>query len=81
MPGRGRLFFCAMNTMISVTINGEPREVPAGLTMLALLRWLEINEKRIAVEWNRNILKPDRWEVEEVRAGDEIEVVHFVGGG
>jgi sulfur carrier protein len=70
-----------MDAMISVTINGEAREVPAGLTMTALLRWLEINEKRVAVEWNRSIVKPDRWEAEEVRAGDEIEVVHFVGGG
>jgi thiamine biosynthesis protein ThiS len=70
-----------MNAMITVRVNGEPRQVPEGLSMLALLRWLEINEKRVAVEWNRNILKPDRWDTEVVQAGDEIEVVHFVGGG
>lgn len=66
---------------ISVQINGELREVPAGLTVLSLLHWLEINDQRVAVEWNREIVKPERWAECPVEGGDEIEVVHFVGGG
>jgi len=69
------------DTTIKVQVNGEPREVPAELAMLGLLRWLGINEKRVAVEWNRQIVKPERWQESRVENGDEIEVVHFVGGG
>ena len=66
---------------ISVQINGEARELPAGLSLLDLLRHLGVPEKRVAVEYNRKIVKPPEWESTAVHSGDEIEVVHFVGGG
>lgn len=67
--------------MIAVQVNGESREIPAGSTLLALLHSLGIDEKRVAVEWNRRIVRSEAWPVEVVQDGDEIEVVHFVGGG
>lgn len=66
---------------ISVQVNGELREVPAGITVLGLLHFLGINEQRVAVEWNRDIVKPALWAEGKIQPGDEIEVVHFVGGG
>lgn len=68
-------------TTITVHVNGESREIPGGLSLLGLLHELGINEKRVAVEWNRQIVRPDGWPHTMVAAGDEIEVVHFVGGG
>ncbi len=68
-------------TTIAVQVNGELQTVPAGLTLLELLRHLGIHEKRVAVEWNRQIVKPELWAETAVHQGDEIEVVHFVGGG
>jgi len=66
---------------IAVRVNGEEKQVPEGTTILALLHLLDINEKRVAVEWNRRIVKSDTWAASLVQSGDEIEVVHFVGGG
>lgn len=66
---------------MNVTINGEPREIPEGLTVFALLAHLELNTGRVAVERNREILPRDQWESTPVAAGDVFEIVHFVGGG
>ncbi|MDZ7638982.1 MAG: sulfur carrier protein ThiS [Bryobacterales bacterium] len=66
---------------IEVRINGEKRSIPPGLTLRALLSHLEIRQERVAVEYNREIVKPDLWDDRMIQPDDEIEVVHFVGGG
>ncbi|HEV2288385.1 MAG TPA: sulfur carrier protein ThiS [Candidatus Acidoferrales bacterium] len=68
------------NAAINVTINGEAREVPSGLTVAALLGHLGIGE-RVAIERNRDILARAQWQGTAVCAGDNYEIVHFVGGG
>lgn len=70
-----------MTANLSVTINGEAREVPAGLTVAGLLGYLGLNGSRVAVERNLQILSRDRWGSTAVEAGDCFEIVHFVGGG
>jgi sulfur carrier protein len=67
--------------LITIQLNGEPREVPEGVTLTGLLRWLGLPEDRIAVERNLEIVSKADWENTPVRAGDHLEVVHFVGGG
>jgi len=70
-----------MTATLSVTINGEAREVPAGLSVAGLLGHLGLNGGRVAVERNLQILARDRWGSTAVEAGDRFEIVHFVGGG
>ena len=36
---------------------------------------------RVAVELNRDIVPRDRWSTTELHEGDQLEIVHFVGGG
>ena len=67
--------------MITISINGESREVPDGLTLQALLEWLKLPGDRVAVERNLEIVPRARWGDTTVLAGDRLEVVHFVGGG
>lgn len=67
--------------LIEVQVNGEKRAVPAGLTLRGLLGHLEIRADRVAVEYNREIVRPERWDETQIESGDELEVVHFVGGG
>ncbi len=69
------------NTQIEITVNGEPRSVPEGSTVSSLLESLELPADRVAVEFNREILRKDRWASTRLRAGDRLEIVHFVGGG
>ncbi len=67
--------------LIDITINGEPRTVPAGYSVQALLDALDIHGDRVAVELNRRIVKRDRWGDTLLDAGAKLEIVHFVGGG
>lgn len=66
---------------MDVRINGEVRDIPAGLTVLDLLRHLQLSTERVAVEHNRALLKRERWAEVPVVEGDELEIVQFVGGG
>jgi thiamine biosynthesis protein ThiS len=66
---------------MTVVINGEDREVPANLTVAALLQHLGIAAERIAIERNRDILPRAAWPATAVQAKDRFEIVHFVGGG
>ena len=65
---------------ISVRLNGEERQVPAG-TVDEMLRFLEIDARTVVIELNRNIVRRGSLESTAVKTGDEIELVHFVGGG
>jgi thiamine biosynthesis protein ThiS len=67
--------------LIKVSLNGEPRQVPEGLTLLALLEWLQLPADRVAVERNREIVPRGQWSETKIGEGDRLEVVQFVGGG
>jgi thiamine biosynthesis protein ThiS len=66
---------------MTVTINGERREVPEGLNVPALLEHLGITSERVAIERNLDILPRARWSETHVQPNDTFEIVHFVGGG
>ena len=67
--------------MIDVVINGKPRAVSPGATLLELLAELELDPRTVVVEHNLRIVR--RLALGDVRVarGDTIELVHFVGGG
>lgn len=66
---------------MQVQINGQPREVPDGTTVTALLALLEIKAPRVAVEINAEVVVKARHAETSLRAGDQVEIVTFVGGG
>jgi thiamine biosynthesis protein ThiS len=66
---------------ITVAVNGETKNIPAGLDVLGLLRWLEIDPEKVAVELDREIVRQPLWDTTQVRPGAQIEIVQFVGGG
>jgi sulfur carrier protein len=66
---------------VEVTLNGETRAVPDGLTVRALLDHLGLGEGPVAVEINREVVPRAEHAERPVAAGDAIEVVHLVGGG
>jgi thiamine biosynthesis protein ThiS len=67
--------------VISVTINGEIRKVPAEIDLDRLLELFSLPAKRIAIELNKAVIPRADWPKTFVSDGDKIEVVHFVGGG
>jgi thiamine biosynthesis protein ThiS len=66
---------------VKITLNGDPYVVDQPLTVATLLAHLEIDARRVAVEHNLVVLKRAAFANAEVRDGDQIEIVNFVGGG
>ena len=69
---------------MKLQINGEERDLadaPAPFTLAALVETLGMKTDRVAVELNRDIVPRDRWGETQLKEGDRLEVVHFVGGG
>ena len=64
-----------------VTLNGEHRDFPPGTTLLDLVRSLNLEPERVAIELNRAIVKRELWSGAVIADGAEIEIVQFVGGG
>jgi thiazole synthase len=66
---------------IEIRLNGEMCELPQSLNIAQLLEHFDLPRDRVAVERNRSIVPKLQWEKVSVTQGDELEVVHFVGGG
>ena len=67
--------------MIDIVVNGEPQTTSEGQTVLGLLQQLQLDPARVAVELDRRILKQPYWPDTILRAGAQVEIVQFVGGG
>lgn len=67
--------------MISVVLNGDAKQIEGGRSVHDLLGSLGLDPRLVVVEHNREILDRERFSETEVRAGDGLELVHFVGGG
>ncbi|HEX9279022.1 MAG TPA: sulfur carrier protein ThiS [Gemmatimonadales bacterium] len=66
---------------MEVVVNGSPRTVRPGVTLLELLAELALDPRTVVVEHNRRIVRRPALGETSVAAGDAIELVHFVGGG
>jgi len=66
---------------MTVTVNGKPMELPAGLTIDELLTHLKVRREFTAVALNREVAQRSRYAETRLRDGDKIEIVHPMGGG
>lgn len=66
---------------MKITLNGDPHELRAPVTITGLLAELDIDPRRVAVERNFVVVKRDAYATTTIEDGDQIEVVNFVGGG
>jgi len=69
-----------MGQIKNITLNGEPRQTNA-ITIADLVRELELEPTKVAVERNREIAPRSTLEHVSISDGDVLEIVHFVGGG
>ena len=66
---------------MTLTINGERQQFEQKMTVAQLIEALAMKPDRVAVEVNREIVPRSQWDSTELRDGDRLEIVHFVGGG
>ncbi|MCI0468446.1 MAG: sulfur carrier protein ThiS [Nitrospirae bacterium] len=65
---------------MKLRINGEDYETEKE-KLTELLTELQIVPERVAVEVNLKVIKRDAFDHYNLREGDNIEIVYFVGGG
>ena len=65
---------------MKIKINGEEREVAEGANILMLLAESKLKPQTVAVEVNRRLVRTEKYD-QPLKAGDEVEIVTFVGGG
>ena len=70
-----------MASIVTVTLNGEHREVRGGISVTDLILELELEPQQVAVELNRALVRRSLHANTLVRGGDVLEVVTLVGGG
>jgi sulfur carrier protein len=67
--------------VITLTLNGAPRQFPNPMTIADLLDSLELAGKRVAVEQNGDIVPKSQHAQVLAQDGDRLEIVVAVGGG
>lgn len=70
-----------MSESVTIRTNGEDRQIERGSSLLDLLRTLDLDPEIVVVEVNRNIVRRAAFADTYLNHGDELELVHFVGGG
>ena len=66
---------------MKLTVNGHPRDVPHGATILTLLTASNLSPNVTVVERNRQIVDRAAYAYTTLADNDVLELVRFVGGG
>jgi thiamine biosynthesis protein ThiS len=64
-----------------LTINGKEKDFEDSLSLALLIEQLGMKGDRVAVELNREIVSRAQWAETTLNDRDQLEIVHFVGGG
>ncbi len=67
--------------MITVYVNGAPRQLPKKSNLAALIEELGYTGRRIATELNGDIVPRSQYATQPINEGDKLEIVVAVGGG
>lgn len=67
--------------MITITLNGEQRDIRDGSTVNDILSIIGAEKQRVAVVVNENIIYPEKRGGMVLRENDQVEVLAFVEGG
>ena len=67
--------------MIELIINGQPQQFETTLNVTQLIEHLALQNKRIAIERNGEIIPRSQFSEQQLKNGDQLEVVVAVGGG
>ena len=66
---------------MNIKVNGESIEISDPLTINGLLKHIGLDDRRVAIERNLEIVPKSNYSVTNIADGDQIEIVHFIGGG
>jgi sulfur carrier protein len=67
--------------MAKIQLNGKKILIKSNLSILGLLKKYKLNHKKVAIEYNGNIIPKTNYKKKFLKDKDKIEIVHFIGGG
>ncbi len=67
--------------MIEIFLNGKTQQIEDHLNIAALLKQLDLENKRLAIEINLEIIPRSQFETYTFSTGDKVEIVRAIGGG
>ncbi len=67
--------------MIEIQLNGDLKPVADDTTVHQLIEGLGLDPTKVAVERNREIVSKSLYQEVKLAANDQLEIVHFIGGG
>ena len=70
-----------MQTRATVTLNGENRALDTPISVAGLIGLLGLDTRKVAVERNMEIVSRSTYAETWLADGDDLEIVHFIGGG
>jgi len=77
----GLILMTSESDKIQARVNGESQEISKGLSISKFIESLDLNPLLLVVELNAVIISRERFSEIEICHGDQVELVHFVGGG
>ncbi len=75
------VFECEAQMALTITVNGEAKQLEGARSIRALLTGMSIDPAKIAIERNLEIVPRSQYDAVMVAEGDRLEIVHFIGGG
>jgi len=69
------------NERMDIELNGQPRRIDSGASVVVLLETEGLAERRVAVEVNGEIIPRSLHATHALVEGDRVEIVHALGGG
>ena len=66
---------------IKIKLNGKAKVIIENLKIINLISDLKIPVKKVAIELNAEIIDKKKLNKIKLKDGDQIEIVHFIGGG
>ncbi len=66
---------------IKITVNGKQMQIIPKFSLKSLITKLKMPQNKIAIELNKKIIDKRKISKIQLKKGDKIEIVHFIGGG
>ncbi|OIJ68818.1 sulfur carrier protein ThiS [Streptomyces mangrovisoli] len=66
---------------VSISVNGEPRQVAAGTALDSVVRTLTASPAGVAAALNETVVPRTRWAATPLAEGDRVEILTAVQGG
>jgi sulfur carrier protein len=68
--------------MAKITVNGEVQEVQPGISLTELIKQNNVEQpEMVSVQLNDDFVDRNEWDSLEIKEGDTVDFLYFMGGG